>query len=1516
HDVGMATFRAHLSGSNEVPVVTTAANGMLIATLVNDTTLAVSGAFMDLESDLATEIAGGAHLHLGVAGATGNVIFPLNISNNNDARNGTFAKANNTFTITAEQKAALYNREIYVNIHSANHPMGELRGQLLPESQVIFNGHLSGVFQNTPVSTKANGAVKVELLGNQMTVSGSFTDLSSSVATEIAGGAHIHLGVAGRNGAVEFPLDMRLNGDLTTGRFLANANTFTLTDAQVANLKARRNYVNIHTANFQSGELRGQLLPEATTYFLAALGGNSEVPAVDTEATGTAIVEVNGNNAILTGSYANLASDFNANLAGGAHLHTAYAGSNGGIAQLVASTPDSNTSGTFNASDNQFALSVGLLDTLRERGIYLNIHSVENAGGEIRGQLLPLGTTYFTTNLLRSNDVQPVPTNAQGGLKLELTNNILTVTGSFNNLSGDFDADIAGGAHLHIATPAENGDVTLLLNTTLTADNRSGFYAATENTFTLDDAQVAALCAGNFYANIHTETFASGELRGQILPEINFFPQGNMAITQPDNAENIITTNDPATPFQVRWNAAMDRDPLVYIWQLATDEAFTNVLLQQNVGFNPTVNLTLGAVDTLLIDNGIAEGENRRLYHRAIASDGSLQQVGAFSSVNLIREAANEFDYVAILTGQNEVLPVATTAYGEVYAELDGNQLILEGFFENLTAPVATNIAGGAHIHLGYAGENGDIVFPIELNIADNGTGGTIEREDNTFTLNGNQQTQLAGRQLYINLHSEQFTGGEIRGQFLPIGNEPFVANLFGNNEVPAIISEGHGSLLLDVAGNQLTVSGAFNDLEGAVDTDIAGGAHLHLGVAGSNGEVTLPLNITLQGNDTRGKFFPEDNVFTLDNEQLAALRNHGLYANIHTEDFPTGELRGQVAPQARTNFRAHLSGSNEVPVVTSFATGQINALMINDSTLVVSGSINNLESDLNTQLAGGAHLHFGYAGETGDIAFPLELQIDNNQRSAIISAEDNVFIINAGIQAQLYQRALYINVHSVANAAGELRGQLLPESQIVFNGFLSGVFETPAVSTSALGGLKVELSGDQITVTGSFNNLSSPVDESIAGGAHLHIAPAGRNGDVFVILEPNLTNDGRGGNFLAVNNTFTLNAEQMFRLTGREVYANIHSTEEATGELRAQLLPEATTYFVAPLSGASVVPATNTDATGMAIAEINGDQLTLSGSYMDLSSTIAANVAGGTHLHSGLAGQIGERLQILSPASDASGTGGVFNVFGNTFSIDDTDRDALRKRSQYVDIHTLENTDGELRGQLLPLATTYFHTSLDGWNEVQPVATTGVGGLKLELTDNILTVSGAFTDLVSDFDQNIGAHLHLGNAGENGAVTLPLIVENPTDLRNGIVPSLENFFELTDEQIAALRNGKLYANFHSTDFPMGELRGQIVAEINDFPSRSATINTPATGSTITIDGAPSTPFRASWQMARDRDNLAYIWQLSTDAQFSNLLANQNVGTTLEFVTDFATVDAILENAGIEAGESVMLFHRAVATDG
>jgi len=66
-------------------------------------------------------------------------------------------------------------------------------------------------------------------------------------------GAHIHKGAVGVNGGVEFPL--------TT----ASPITYTsaaLTAAQEADLNANLYYVNIHTAAFPGGEIRGQLMKQ------------------------------------------------------------------------------------------------------------------------------------------------------------------------------------------------------------------------------------------------------------------------------------------------------------------------------------------------------------------------------------------------------------------------------------------------------------------------------------------------------------------------------------------------------------------------------------------------------------------------------------------------------------------------------------------------------------------------------------------------------------------------------------------------------------------------------------------------------------------------------------------------------------------------------------------------------------------------------------------------------------------------------------------------------------------------------------------------------------------------------------------------------------------------------------------------------------------------------------------------------------------------------------------------------
>lgn len=70
-------------------------------------------------------------------------------------------------------------------------------------------------------------------------------------------GGHIHKGAAGTNGAVIFPFT-----SLTSPFTYTSA---ALTAEQEADLMANLYYVNLHTAAFPGGEIRGQLMKGATT---------------------------------------------------------------------------------------------------------------------------------------------------------------------------------------------------------------------------------------------------------------------------------------------------------------------------------------------------------------------------------------------------------------------------------------------------------------------------------------------------------------------------------------------------------------------------------------------------------------------------------------------------------------------------------------------------------------------------------------------------------------------------------------------------------------------------------------------------------------------------------------------------------------------------------------------------------------------------------------------------------------------------------------------------------------------------------------------------------------------------------------------------------------------------------------------------------------------------------------------------------------------------------------------------
>lgn len=129
-------------------------------------------------------------------------------------------------------------------------------------------------------------------------------------------------------------------------------------------------------------------------------------------------------------------------------------------------------------------------------------------------------------------------------------------------------------------------------------------------------------------------------------------------------------------------------------------------------------------------------------------------------------------DFVAELSGDNEVPPVNTDATGEARFIRDGDVLHFE-----LEIDDATDILGaaGAHIHCGAVGVNGPIAAFLAGAVPANGFDGTVEvkatlDDDSVMSTDcGDDLAELinsieAGN-TYVNAHSPANPGGEIRGQ-------------------------------------------------------------------------------------------------------------------------------------------------------------------------------------------------------------------------------------------------------------------------------------------------------------------------------------------------------------------------------------------------------------------------------------------------------------------------------------------------------------------------------------------------------------------------------------------------------------------------------------------------------------------------------------------------------------------------------------------------------------------------------
>lgn len=122
------------------------------------------------------------------------------------------------------------------------------------------------------------------------------------------------------------------------------------------------------------------------------------------------------------------------------------------------------------------------------------------------------------------------------------------------------------------------------------------------------------------------------------------------------------------------------------------------------------------------------------------------------------------------------------------------------------------------------------------------------------------------------------------------------------------------------------------------------------------------------------------------------------------------------------------------------------------------------------------------------------------------------------------------------------LTGSSLSFAQEVYRARLSPMPTTPQTVTEILGEGEVilTLSGNTLEVSGTFSNMSS-----IATGAHLHNGPPAQPGPVVHTLD---IDEATGGEISA---SLELTDEQVEALRSNALYVQVHSVNNAPGELR-----------------------------------------------------------------------------------------------------------------------------------------------------------------------------------------------------------------------------------------------------------------------------------------------------------------------------------------------------------------------------
>jgi Cu/Zn superoxide dismutase len=465
--------------------------------------------------------------------------------------------------------------------------------------------------------------------------------------------------------------------------------------------------------------------------------------------------------------------------------------------------------------------------------------------------------------------------------------------------------------------------------------------------------------------------------------------------------------------------------------------------------------------------------------------------------------------------------------------------------------------------------------------------------------------------------------------------------------------------------------------------------------------------------------------------------------------------------------FSAKLAGSNLVPPVTTSASGvavfslngTYDSLCVNIATTGLSGPIT------------GLHIHEAPAGANGDVVVNFSTFVIENKVNTMfaLSDIDMETLLNGGY---------YINVHTAANPAGEIRGNMNLERDKSYSAWLDEAYVSSGAAGYGLG--QFTLSHDNRKL--SIKVLTTDLTDVITA-AHLHSVATGM---VAIGLDSLI-------NGTEIEGVIDYSSFDPDSLNGA-YYLNVHTTANPAGEVAGVIsFNKGRTTYDSRMNANFHVTSTS-PAKGFSQLTLSANMDTL---WYDVVWDNLDGVFSAMHIH----GASGGVVHNMTP-----------NVTGNEahgmwVGVPDSVVEMLLGGSAYVNLHTDIHPVGEIAANIVRFAREGYMVNVDAGQTVPLVSSMATGGGLVSInrernSAHYMVAADNFTGTVS------AAHFHNAAAGATGGVIYTLPWMNGGAYGYWSDSSATVF---TSTESVLFQGNNVYVNIHSSTAASGEARGQVV---------------------------------------------------------------------------------------------------------